>query len=138
MMWLTSPRSAVGVDLNVQGRNSGAAGLAAGYERNIGYGDNSIRYRHHQRRPRAATLALIPNALSFEGGRPGGTHAGRMPAAATTANPLVRRGCREPVLQPLWPVPVSTPVRAMSICRAVARVGYNRFENDALLTECTR
>ncbi|KPQ38283.1 MAG: hypothetical protein HLUCCX21_00375 [Porphyrobacter sp. HL-46] len=128
---LTFTQVAVGVDLNVQGRNSGAA-VSLRYERNIGYGDNSIDTDTISGVARG-TLALIPNALSFEAG--GLAARTRVDAGGgTTANPLVREDA-ESRFYSLYAGP-SLNTRAGDVdLQGVARVGYNRFENDALLTD---
>ncbi|OBV12476.1 preprotein translocase subunit YajC [Erythrobacter dokdonensis] len=128
---LTFTQVAVGVDLNVQGRNSGAA-VSLRYERNIGYGDNSIDTDTISGVARG-TLAIIPNTLSFEAG--GLAARTRVDAGGgTTANPLVREDA-ESRFYSLYAGPsLNTRVGEVDV-QGVGRVGYNRFENDALLVD---
>ena len=84
---LTFTTIAVGVDINLQGRNSGAA-VSLRYERNIGYDNNSVDADTISGVARG-TLALIPNTLSFEAGALASRT--RVDAGGGgTANPLVR------------------------------------------------
>jgi hypothetical protein len=84
---VTFTQVAVGVDINVQGRNSGAA-VSVRYERNIGYGDDSVDTNTISGVARG-TLALVPNTLSLEAGALASRS--RIDAGGgTTANPLVR------------------------------------------------
>ena len=128
---LTFTQVAVGVDINVQGRNSGAA-VSLRYERNIGYGNDSVDTDTISGVARG-TLAVIPNALSFEAG----ALAARTRVdggGGTTANPLVREDA-ESRFYSLYAGPsLNTRVGEVDV-QGVARVGYNRFENDALLTD---
>jgi hypothetical protein len=128
---LTFTQVAVGVDLNVQGRTSGAA-VSLRYERNIGYGDNSIDTDTISGVARG-TLAIIPNTLSFEAG--GLAARTRVDAGGgTTANPLVREDA-ESRFYSLYAGPsLNTRLGEVDV-QGVGRVGYNRFENDALLVD---
>ena len=128
---LTFTQVAVGVDLNVQGRNSGAA-VSLRYERNIAYGDDSVDTDTISGVARG-TLALIPNALSFEAG--GLAARTRVDAGGgTTANPLVREDA-ESRFYSLYAGPsLNTRVGDVDLT-GVGRIGYNRFENDALLVD---
>ena len=128
---LTFTQVAVGVDINVQGRNSGAA-VSLRYERNIGYGNDSVDTDTISGVARG-TLAVIPNALSFEAGALAART--RVDAGGgTTANPLVREDA-ESRFYSLYAGPsLNTRVGEVDV-QGVARVGYNRFENDALLTD---
>jgi len=130
---LTFTQIAVGVDINVQGRNSGAA-VSLRYERNIGYGNDSIDSDTISGVARG-TLALVPNALSLEAGALAART--RVDAGGgTTTNPLVREDA-ESRFYSLYAGPsLDTRVGVVGL-QGVARVGYNRFENDALLTDAT-
>ena len=127
---LTFTTVAVGVDINVQGRNSGAA-VSLRYERNIGYEDNSVDADTISGVARG-TLALVPNALSLEAGALASRT--RVDAGGgTTTNPLVREDA-ESRFYSLYAGPsLNTQLGDVGV-QAVARIGYNRFENDALLT----
>lgn len=126
---VTFSQVAVGVDINVQGRNSGAA-VSLRYERNIGYGDDSIDTDTISGIART-TLAVIPNALSFEAG--GLAARTRIDAGGgTTANPLVREDAESRFYSAYAGPSLNTRVDDVDLS-GVARVGYNRFENDAAL-----
>ncbi|WP_296716346.1 preprotein translocase subunit YajC [Erythrobacter sp.] len=128
---LTFTQVAVGVDINVQGRNSGAA-VSLRYERNIGYGDDSIDTDTVSGVARG-TLALIPNALAFEAG--GLAARTRLDAGGgTTANPLVREDAESRIYSLYAGPTLTTRVGAVDVT-GIGRVGYNRFENDALLVD---
>jgi len=129
---VTFTQVAVGVDVNVQGRNSGAA-VSLRYERNIGYGDNSVDTDTISGIARG-TLALVPNALSFEAG--GLAARTRIDAGGgTTANPLVREDAESRIYSVYAGPSLDTRVGAVDL-QGVARVGYNRFEaDDALITQ---
>ena len=128
---LTFTTIAVGVDINVQGRNSGAA-VSLRYERNIGYDNNSVDADTISGVARG-TLALIPNTLSFEAGALASRT--RVDAGGgTTANPLVREDA-ESLFYSFYAGPsLNTRVGDVDV-QGVARIGYNRFENDAVLTD---
>jgi hypothetical protein len=126
---LTFTQIAVGVDLNVQGRNSGAA-VSLRYERNIAYGDDSVDTNTISGVARG-TLAVIPNTLSFEAG--GLASRTRIDGGGgTTANPLVREDAESRVYSLYAGPSLNTRVGAADL-QAVARIGYNRFETDAAL-----
>ncbi|RNJ63116.1 MAG: preprotein translocase subunit YajC [Porphyrobacter sp. IPPAS B-1204] len=129
---VTFTQVAVGVDVNVQGRNSGAA-VSLRYERNIGYGDNSVDTDTISGIARG-TLALVPNALSFEAG--GLAARTRIDAGGgTTANPLVREDAESRIYSVYAGPSLDTRVGVVDL-QGVARVGYNRFEfDDALVTQ---
>jgi hypothetical protein len=126
---LTFTTVAVGVDINLQGRNSGAA-VSLRYERNIGYEDDSVDTDTISGVARG-TLALIPNALSLEAGALASRS--RVDAGGgTTINPLVREDA-ESRFYSLYAGP-SLNTRAGQVeVQGVGRVGYNRFESDAAL-----
>jgi len=127
---LTFTQVAVGVDINVQGRNSGAA-VSLRYERNIAYGDDSVDTNTLSGVARGS-LAVIPNALTFEAG----ALASRTRAdggGGTTANPLVRDNAESRFYSAYAGPSLNTRVGAVDVT-GVARVGYHRFETDAALT----
>lgn len=127
---LTFTQVAVGVDINVQGRNSGAA-VSLRYERNIAYGDDSVDTNTLSGVARGS-LAVIPNALTFEaGGLASRTRADG--GGGTTANPLVREDAESRFYSAYAGPSLNTRVGAVDV-QGVARVGYNRFETDAALT----
>lgn len=128
---LTYTQVAAGVDVNVQGRNSGVA-VSLRYERNIGYGD-AIDTDTVSGIARG-TLAVVPGTLSLEAG----ALASRSRAdggGATTANPLVREDAESRFYSAYAGPSLRTRVGDVGV-EGVARVGYNRFEADnALVTE---
>ncbi|MFN4019275.1 MAG: preprotein translocase subunit YajC [Erythrobacter sp.] len=127
---LTFTTIAAGIDINVQGRNSGAA-VSLRYERNIGYGNDSVDTDTISGIARG-TLALVPNTLSLEAG----ALASRSRVdggGGTTANPLVREDAESRFYSVYAGPSLDTRVGDVGV-QGVARVGYNRFENDALLT----
>lgn len=127
---LTFTTIAVGVDINVQGRNSGAA-VSLRYERNIGYGDDSVDTDTISGIARG-TLALVPNTLSLEAGALASRT--RVDAGGgTTANPLVREDAESRFYSVYAGPSLNTRVGDVGV-QGVARVGYNRFESDAALT----
>lgn len=126
---LTFTQVAVGVDINVQGRNSGAA-VSLRYERNIGWGDDTIDTDTVSGIARG-TLAVIPNALSFEaGGLASRTRADG--GGGLTGNPLVREDAESRFYSIYAGPSLQTRVGRVNV-EGVARVGYNRFETDAAL-----
>ncbi|TAD77565.1 MAG: preprotein translocase subunit YajC [Sphingomonadales bacterium] len=129
---VTFTQVAVGVDINLQGRNSGAA-VSLRYERNIGYGDESVDTSTISGVARG-TLALVPNTLSLEAG--GLAARTRFDAGGgTTANPLVREDAESRVYSAYAGPSLNTRLGQVDV-QGVARVGYNRFEaDDALVTQ---
>ncbi|WP_233999752.1 preprotein translocase subunit YajC [Porphyrobacter sp. TH134] len=129
---LTFTQIAAGVDLNVQGRNSGAA-VSLRYERNIGYGDDTVDANTVSGIARG-TLALVPNTLSLEAG--GLASRTRIDAGGgTTANPLVRENAESRIYSAYAGPSLNTRVGVVDV-QGVTRVGYNRFEaDDALVTQ---
>ncbi len=129
---VTFTQVAVGVDINVQGRNSGAA-VSVRYERNIGYGDDSVDTNTISGVARG-TLALVPNTLSLEAGALASRS--RIDAGGgTTANPLVREDAESRIYSFYAGPSLNTRVGDVDV-QGVARVGYNRFEaDDALVTQ---
>lgn len=126
---LTFTQLAAGVDINVQGRNSGAA-VSVRYERNIAYGDDSVDSDTLSGIARG-TLALVPDALSFEaGGLASRTQLDG--SGGTTANPLVSQDAESRFYSAYAGPTLNTRVGAVDVS-GVARVGYNRFETDAAL-----
>ncbi|WP_233994070.1 preprotein translocase subunit YajC [Porphyrobacter sp. AAP60] len=123
---LTFTQVAAGVDINVQGRNSGAA-VSVRYERNIAYGDNSVDSDTISGVARG-TLALVPNTLSLEAGALASRT--RIDAGGgTTANPLVREDAESRFYSAYAGPSLNTRVGDVDV-QGVARVGYNRFEVD--------
>jgi hypothetical protein len=129
---VTFTQVAAGVDINVQGRNSGAA-VSVRYERNIGYGDNSVDTNTVSGVARG-TLAVIPRTLSLEAGALASRS--RIDASGgTTVNPLVREDAESRFYSAYAGPSLNTRVGDVGV-QGVARVGYNRFEADnALVTQ---
>ena len=129
---VTFTQVAAGVDLNVQGRNSGAS-VSLRYERNIGYGNNTVDTDTISG-VAAGTIALVPNTLSLEaGGLAARTRADG--GGGASANPLVREDAESRIYSVYAGPSLNTRVGAVDV-QGVARVGYNRFElDDALVTQ---
>lgn len=128
---LTFTQVAVGVDINVQGRNSGAA-VSLRYERNIAYGDNVVDTDTVSGIARG-TLGVIPGALSLEAG--GLAARTRADGAGATVNPLVREDAESRIYSVYAGPSLNTRLGDVDV-QGVARVGYNRFELDnALVTQ---
>ncbi len=129
---VTFTQIAAGVDINVQGRNSGAA-VSLRYERNIAYGDDVVDTDTLSGIARG-TLGVIPGALSLEAG----ALAARTRAdggGGGTANPLVREDAESRIYSAYAGPSLNTRVGDVDV-QGVARVGYNRFEfDDALVTQ---
>jgi len=129
---VTFTQVAVGVDMNLQGRNSGAS-VSVRYERNIGYGDNTVDTDTISGIA-TGSLALVPNALNFEAGAlalrtrvDGG--------GGTSTNPLVREDA-ESRIYGLYAGPSLTTRVGVVDVQGVAQVGYNRLEvDDALVSQ---
>lgn len=129
---VTFTQIAAGVDINVQGRNSGAA-VSLRYERNIAYGDDVVDTDTVSGIARG-TLGVIPGALSLEAG----ALAARTRAdggGGGTANPLVREDAESRIYSAYAGPSLNTRLGDVDV-QGVARVGYNRFEfDDALVTQ---
>lgn len=129
---VTYTQVAAGVDINVQGRNSGAA-VSVRYERNIGYGDDAIDTNTISGVARG-TLAVIPRTLSLEAGALASRS--RVDASGgTTVNPLARDDAESRLYSAYAGPSLDTRIGDVGV-QGVARVGYNRFEaDDALVTQ---
>jgi len=129
---VTFTQVAAGVDVNLQGRNS-AATVSVRYERNIGYGDNSID-NNTLSGIAAGSLAVVPGTLSLEAGALASRT--RIDAGgATTVNPLVREDAESRIYSAYVGPSLQTRIGDVGV-QGVARVGYNRFEADnALVTQ---
>jgi hypothetical protein len=129
---VTFTQIAAGVDINVQGRNSGAA-VSLRYERNIAYGDDVVDTDTVSGIARG-TLGVIPGALSLEAG----ALAARTRAdggGGGTANPLVREDAESRIYSAYAGPSLNTRLGDVDV-QGVARIGYNRFEfDDALVTQ---
>ena len=129
---VTFTQIAAGVDINVQGRNSGAA-VSLRYERNIAYGDDVVDTDTISGIARG-TLGVIPGTLSLEaGGLAARTRADG--GGGGTANPLVREDAESRIYSAYAGPSLNTRLGDIDV-QGVARVGYNRFEfDDALVTQ---
>lgn len=129
---VTFTQVAVGADINLQGRNSGAA-VSVRYERNIGYGDDGIDTTTISGIARGA-LAVVPGTLNLEAGALASRS--RVDASGgVTANPLVREDAESRIYSAYAGPSLTTRVGDVAV-EGVARVGYNRFEADnALVTQ---
>ena len=120
---VTYTQIAAGIDVNTQGRSSGAS-VSVRYERNIGYGDrvDSDTVSGIAR----GYVSLIPRALTFEAG--GLASRTRVDGGgAVTQNPLVREDAESQIYSVYAGPSLNTQVGAVEVS-GLARVGYNRFE----------
>nr|WP_298928174.1 preprotein translocase subunit YajC [uncultured Erythrobacter sp.] len=120
---VTYTQIAAGIDVNTQGRSSGAS-VSVRYERNIGYGDrvDSDTVSGIAR----GYVSLIPRALTFEAG--GLASRTRVDGGgAVTQNPLVREDAESQIYSVYAGPSLNTQVGAVEVS-GIARVGYNRFE----------
>lgn len=126
---LTFTQIAAGVDLNAQGRNSGAS-VSLRYERNIGYGDavDTDTLSGVAR----GYLSIVPRALTLEGG----ALAARTRVdggGGVSPNPLIAEDAESQIYSVYAGPSLATRIGAVDVT-GVARVGYNRFETeDALI-----
>ncbi len=129
---VTFTQAAIGVDVNLQGRNS-AAVVSVRYERNIGYGDNNVDSNTISGIA-SGSLGVIPGVLSFDAGALA-SRARVDAGGGTTVNPLVRDNNEARVYSAYAGPNLQTRVGDVAI-DGVGRVGYNRFEADnALVTQ---
>jgi hypothetical protein len=126
---VTFTQIAAGVDVNLQGRNSGAA-VSVRYERNIAYGNDQVDTNTISGVARG-TLAVVPGALSLEAGALA-SRARVDAGGGTTVNPLVREDNESRFYSAYAGPSLRTRVGDVGL-EGVARVGYNRFENDNAL-----
>ncbi|QFT78028.1 preprotein translocase subunit YajC [Erythrobacter sp. THAF29] len=127
---VTYTQVAAGVDLNAQGRNSGAS-VSVRYERNIGYGDtldtdtvSGIARGYVSAIPR--TLTLEAGALASRTRVDGG--------GAVSPNPQVREDAESQIYGLYAGPSLTTQVGAVEVT-GVARIGYNRFETDGTVLD---
>ena len=127
---VTFTQIAAGVDLNTQGRNSGAS-VSLRYERNIGYGDalDTDTFSGLAR----GSLAIVPRALTLEAG--GLASRTRIDGGGgITANPLVAQNNQSQIYSVYAGPSLATTLGALEVTGS-ARAGYNRIEaNNALST----
>lgn len=129
---VTFTQIAAGVDINVQGRNSGAA-VSLRYERNIAYEDDAVDTDTISGIARS-TIAVVPGKLSFESGLLA-TRTRADGGGAVTSNPLVREDAESRIYSVYAGPSLRSRVGDVGV-EGVARVGYNRFEVDnALVTQ---
>ncbi|QUL38597.1 preprotein translocase subunit YajC [Erythrobacter sp. JK5] len=127
---VTYTQVAAGVDLNAQGRNSGAS-VSLRYERNIGYGDDvdSDTISGVAR----GYVAVIPRSLNFEAG----ALAARTRVdggGGVSTNPLVAEDAESQIYSVYAGPSLATRVGAVDVT-GIARVGYNRFETDDVIVD---
>jgi hypothetical protein len=123
---LTFTQIAAGVDVNAQGRNSGAS-VSVRYERNIGYGDNAVDTNTVSGVARGF-LAIVPQALTLEAG----ALASRTRVdggGGVSPNPLVSQDATSQIYSIYAGPSLATRVGAVELT-GIARVGYNRFETE--------
>ncbi|WP_299192825.1 preprotein translocase subunit YajC [uncultured Erythrobacter sp.] len=126
---LTFTQVAAGVDVNAQGRNSGAS-VSVRYERNIGFGDavdtdtvSGIARGY---------VSVIPQTLNLEAGALA-SRARVDGGGGVSPNPLVSADATSQTYAFYAGPTLATNVGAVEVT-ANARVGYNRFEaSDAVI-----
>ncbi|MBV7260179.1 preprotein translocase subunit YajC [Erythrobacter sp. WH158] len=123
---VTFTQVAAGIDVNAQGRNSGAS-VSVRYERNIGYGDDAVDTNTVSGIARGY-VSLIPRALTFEAG--GLASRTRVDGGgAVSPNPQVSEDAASQLYSVYAGPSLSTQVGSVEVS-GLARVGYNRFEAD--------
>jgi len=123
---VTFTQVAAGIDLNAQGRNSGAS-VSVRYERNIGYGDDTVDSDTVSGVARGY-LSIIPQALTLEAG----ALASRTrvdSGGGVSPNPQVAEDAESQLYSVYAGPSLATRVGAVDVT-GIARVGYNRFEID--------
>ncbi len=123
---VTFTQVAAGVDLNAQGRNSGAS-VSLRYERNISYGDDQVDSDTISGVARGY-VSIVPQALTLEAG----ALAARTrvdSGGGVSTNPLVAEDAESQIYSVYAGPSIATRAGAVDIT-GVARVGYNRFETD--------
>ncbi len=123
---VTFTQVAAGVDLNAQGRNSGAS-VSLRYERNISYGDDQVDSDTISGVARGY-VAVVPQALTLEAG----ALASRTrvdTGGGVSNNPLVVEDAESQIYSVYAGPSLATRAGAIDIT-GVARVGYNRFETE--------
>lgn len=128
---LTYTQVAAGVDLNAQGRNSGAS-VSLRYERNTSYGDDQVDSDTISGVARGY-LSIVPRALTFEaGGLAARTRVDG--GGGVSPNPLVSEDAESQIYSVYAGPTLATRAGAVDVT-GYARVGYNRFEVDELVTD---
>ncbi|MHA7818472.1 MAG: porin family protein [Erythrobacter sp.] len=127
---VTYTQLAAGVDVNAQGANSGVS-VSVRYERNIGYGDavDSDTVSGVAR----GYLAVVPRTLNLEAG----ALASRTRVdggGAVSPNPLVSEDATSQIYSVYAGPSLATQVGAVGVT-GVARIGYNRFENNDVVLD---
>lgn len=128
---VTFTQVAAGVDLNAQGRNSGAS-VSLRYERNIGYGDDSVDTDTVSGVARGY-LSIVPQALTLEAG----ALASRTrvdSGGGVSPNPQIAEDAESQIYSVYAGPSLATRVGAVDVT-GVARVGYNRFETDNAIVD---
>lgn len=123
---LTFTQIAAGLDLNAQGRNSGAS-VSVRYERNIGYGDvaDSDTISGVAR----GYISVIPQAVTFEAGALASRT--RLDGGGSIAtNPFVSDNSTSEFYGVYAGPSLATNIGPVNIA-GLAQVGYNRFESDS-------
>lgn len=126
---VTFTQVAVGVDVNTQGRDSGAS-VSLRYERNIGYGDDAVDSDTISGIARGS-LAIVPRAVTLEAG----ALASRTRVdggGGVSGNPLVSEDAESRIYSGYAGPSFATRAGSVDVTGA-ARVGYSRFETDTNL-----
>jgi hypothetical protein len=127
---LTYTQVAAGVDINTQGRNSGAS-VSLRYERNIGYGD-AVDTDTISGIARGSLALAGPNATFEAGALASRTRVDG--GGGLSNNPLVGENAESRLYSVYAGPQAATRIGAVEV-QTAARVGYNRFETDNALVD---
>ena len=121
---LTYTQVAAGIDATITGRNNGAS-VSLRYERNIGYGSDTIDSDTISGVARGYA-SIVPNALTLEAGALA-TRTQVDGSGGSSSNPLVSRDSESRIYSAYAGPNVHSRVGDVQV-NAVGRVGYTRFE----------
>ncbi|MEP2736282.1 MAG: preprotein translocase subunit YajC [Erythrobacter sp.] len=124
---LTYTQLAAGIDTTITGRNNGGS-VSLRYERNIGYGDNTLDTDTISGVARGYAT-IVPNALTFEAGALA-SRTNVDGSGASTVNPLVSQGSESQIYSGYAGPNIAARAGDVYI-NGLARVGYTKVETQA-------
>ena len=124
---LTYTQLAAGIDTTITGRNNGGS-VSLRYERNIGYGDNTLDTDTISGVARGYAT-IVPNALTFEAGALA-SRTNVDGTGASTTNPLVSNGSESQIYSGYAGPNIAARAGDVYI-NGLARVGYTKVESQA-------
>jgi hypothetical protein len=124
---LTYTQIAAGIDTTITGRNNGGS-VSLRYERNIGYGDNTLDTDTISGVARGYAT-IVPNALTFEAGALA-SRTNVDGSGASTVNPLVSQGSESQIYSGYAGPNIAARAGDVYI-NGLARVGYTKVETQA-------